>query len=399
MKFQNVAIIYDKVNTPYGGAEVVLKTLQQIFPEADLFTSIYDKNKASWASNFKIKTSFLQHLAKITTNHKLLLPLFPLAFESINLSSYELVISVTSAEAKGVLTKPNQTHICYLLTPPRYLYTHTQVYLSRYKILQAPVFKHAANILLKYLQRWDKSASTRPDFYICISKLITDRLKETYQINDSEIVYPPVDLTPSIKEITQLSTFSNKEPKFYLSISRLVQYKRVDLSIKAALKLKTHLVVAGDGEELNNLLAVAGKEAILRNATESIEAVLQRAKTQNKLIIFTRNINQKDKMTLYKNCEAVLIPGKEDFGITGLEAGIFGKPVIVFYTSGVSEILKDGVHAVHIKSETVAEITYALGKLDALAFDADKLRKNALKYSAQNFSKKLENTIETLLRG
>lgn len=399
MKNQKIAIVYDKLNTPYGGAEVVLLALQKIFPKADLFSTVFDQKRASWAQQFNIKTSFLQFFSKITTNHKLLLPLTPIAFESLNLDEYDLIISVTSGEAKGVLTKPNQTHICYILTPPRYLHTHTQTYLGQYPVLKYPIIRNLVNIFFQYLKRWDIVASTRPDHYIAISKLIQHRVKNIYDRSSAGVVYPPVSLTPTKKEMGQLPIFSNQIPNYYLSISRLVRYKRVDLSIKAALKLNHSLVVVGSGEELASLQKIAKNSHCTRHPNESLISLLQRAKGQNKTIIFTGTINEKEKQTLYKNCEAVLMPGEEDFGITGLEAGIFGKPVIVFYTSGVSEILKDGLHAVHIKSETVQELTYALGKLDALSLNKDVIRENALKYNYEHFAQSLKETIENILKG
>lgn len=391
-----IALVYDKVNTPYGGAEVVLSALTQLFPNAPLYTSIYDEKKARWANQIQVKTSFLQKLTFLTKNHKLLLPLMPLAFESLDLSEYEVIISITSAEAKGVITKPHQTHICYLLTPTRYLHSHSEKYLSSHTMLSWPVISWFAKKTHEYLRTWDLTAALRPDQIIPISKLVKKRVQTFYNRTCEAVIYPPVAVTVSQKELAELPVLSDQ---FFLSVSRLVGYKRVDLSIKACLKLGKTLVVVGAGEEKANLLATAGEAAIQKNAEETLTEFFQRANNSNKTILFTGKLSDKSVHTLFANCQAVLMPGKEDFGITALEAGIFGKPVVVFYTSGVSEILTENKHSVFIRKETVSELTYALGKIDSLEFSANELRSNAEKYSVTQFQKEFRKKIEQELKG
>ncbi len=391
-----VALVYDKINTRFGGAEVVLQTVHELFPQAPLFTSIYDTETAQWASDINIQTSFLQKLTFLSNNHKIFLPLMPLAFETIDLSEYDVIISITSAEAKGILTKPHQTHICYMLTPTRYLHSHTQTYFESKPLLQKPGIKQIATLVLKYLQSWDISASTRPDYIIPISHLVGERIKKYYKRTTKDVVYPPVSIELTELEIDKIPPIPST---YYLSVSRLVKYKRVDLSIKSCLKLQKRLVVVGTGEEKNNLTLLAGQSGIIKNENETLDAFFKRADLGNKAILFTGNIKQNEVYRLYKNCKALLMPGQEDFGITALEAGIFGKPVVVFYTSGVSEIVQENKHAVFIKDESVSELTYALGKIDSLEFDATALRRNAQNYSVKQFISKFEKTIEQKLKG
>lgn len=397
-KQPKVALIYDRVNTPYGGAEIVLKTISEIFPDAPIYTSVYDSNKVKWASKIKIIPSFLQYIPFFNDKHQFLLPFMPLAFESFDLSEFDLVISITSAEAKGVLTKPNQKHICYMLTPTRYLYSHKDTYLKSKKVLQLPIFKQLSKLVFNYIEFWDRSACYRPDLIIPISKLVGQRIKEFYNIKPDKVIYPLVDVKLTQKEIDDIPFFKNTQ-KYYLSISRLVEYKRVDLSIKACLKLSKPLVVVGSGEAKEKLHELAGDKKIIRKENESLEKFLQRGTEENKIILFTNQLSQKEVYKLFKNCEALLMPGQEDFGITALEAGIFGKPVILFYTSGVSELLKDSLHAIHIKKESVPEMVYALSKLDQLEFNAKELRSNALSYNKDKFKKEFKTKIEQELKG
>lgn len=397
-KKPKIALVYDRVNTPFGGAEIVLTAIHEIFPEAPIYTSVHDKNKAKWAKKIIIVPSFLQKIPFFKDKHQLLLPFMPLAFESLDLSQYDLIISITSAEAKGILTKPNQKHICYMLTPTRYLYSHEKEYLESKSYLKFPIIKQLAQLIFKYVKEWDKTACYRPDTIIPISNLVSDRIKKFYDIKPEKVLYPPVQIDLSENEISDIPTLENTQ-KFYLSVSRLVDYKKVDLSVQACIKTQKPLVVVGTGESQKKLHSIAETQACFMQKDETIEAFLQRGTIENKKILFTGKLAQKDVYKLFKNCEALLMPGEEDFGITALEAGIFGKPVIVFYTSGVSELLKDSLHAIHIKKETVPEMVYALSKLDQLKFNAKELRSNALQYRVDLFQKEFKKRIEQELKG
>lgn len=393
-----VALVYDRVNTQYGGAEIVLTALQELFPHAPLYTSVYHKKKAEWAKKSTIIPSFLQDIPFCNDKHQYLLPLMPLAFESFNLSKYDLIISVTSAEAKGILTKPNQKHICYMLTPTRYLYSHKKEYLNSKWYLQLPGIKQIVSILFDHITNWDQSASMRPDVLIPISKLVANRIKTYYHRTPAKVIYPPVAIPLSEIEIEKIPQFTQTH-RFCLSVSRLVDYKRVDLSILSCLQLKKPLVVVGTGESEQKLHTLAGADSLIKEVNETIEDFLQRGTRENKTILFTGSLAQKDVYKLYKNCESVLMPGQEDFGITALEAGIFGKPVILFYTSGVAELLKDSVDAIHIKKETVAEMVYALGKLDSFGFTASHIKETVTSHSTQQFKKEFKQQIEKELKG
>ena len=394
----SIAIVYDWVDTPYGGAEIVLQAIHDIFPDAPIYTSIYIRKKARWAKNIEIIPSFLQKCSFLINKHQLLLPLLPLAFESFNLEKYDLVISITSGPAKGVITKPNQKHICYMLTPSRYIYSHQDTYLQSKWWFRFPYIKKIIQFVITYSKFWDQSAVLRPDSIIPISELVSKRIQKYYNSKPKKVLYPPVSVPLSQQEIKALPVFQMTS-NFYLSLSRLVPYKRVDLSIQSCLKLNKVLVVVGTGESEKELHALAGTQMCKKQKSETVAAFLQRATKEEKLILFTGNLPQIDVYTLLKNTQALLMPGQEDFGITALESGIFGKPVILFYTSGVAELLQNNKHAIHIAQESISEMIYALGKLDTLVFDADQLRANALKHQVTLFKQKFKQRIEEELKG
>jgi len=285
-----------------------------------------------------------------------------------------------------------------MLTPTRYLYSHQYTYLKSKKILQLPVINYLVKQVFRYIKLWDHSAAFRPDTIIPISKLVGQRVKNFYKIKPEKPIYPPVAINLTDQQIDEIPLFE-KTKRFYLSVSRLVDYKRLDLSIKACMKLKKPLVVVGDGESKQKLHDLAKDDCCIKTEFESLEIFLQRATLENKTILFTGKLSQFDLYKLFKNTDALLMPGEEDFGITALEAGIFGKAVIVFYTSGVSEILKDSLHAIHIKKETVPEMVYALGKLDNIEFNASVLRANAQKYNVEKFKNEFKKKIEQELKG
>lgn len=374
-----IALVYDRVNTTYGGAEKVLEAINEVFPNAILFTSVYSQNKSKWAKKFEIKTTFLQKIKFLRENHKLIAFLMPFAFESLDFSGFDVIISITSAEAKGIITKPNQLHVCYLLTPTRYLYSHKEKYLKSKRILNLPIIKQMANLSLNYLSWWDKASIFRPDLILPISNLVKTRVKKYYQINSGKVIYPTV--------IDQKDLDKNKTiyTDYYLSISRLVDYKRVDLSIKAALETGEVLVIVGKGEEKNNLIKVSQNHWVEKQKNESIISMFERAQKENKRIIFTNQLNLNDLNRLISGCKALLMPGEEDFGITALEASNFGKPVIVFYRSGVSELLNDGQNAVFIKRETTNEVVKAIKKINSLNFDQHQIKLQVSKFNKDKF--------------
>lgn len=346
-----VAIVYDRVNK-IGGAERVLESLREIFPKSVLFTSVYNKKKTPWAKKFKIKTSFLQKIPFIDKRHELVPYLMPFAFESFNFSGYDLIISVTSEAAKGVIVPADSTHICICLTPTRYLWSGYDSYFknSLIKIVGFP--------FVWYLKKWDLVASKRPDYYIAISKIVQERIKKYYK-RESVVIYPPSDrlFRTKGKEIT--------EKNYFLVVSRLVDYKRVDLAVKACTKLKLPLIVIGEGSGFESLEAMAGET-----------------------VKFKGRVSDEELVSYYKNCRALIFPGIEDFGITMVEVQMAGKPAIAYKLGGAAEIVTSKT-GVFFDKPTVASLSRVLINFRDTRYNGEDCKKNARRFSESIFKRQI----------
>lgn len=381
-----IALVYDRANTAYGGAEQVLLVLQALYPEITLFSSVYDPKRAKWTKNFaSVKTSFLQKIPFTSKLHRYLAALMPIAFETLDLSHYDIIISVTSAEAKGVITRRDQLHLCYLLSPPRYLYHYQNEYLKQNRLLQLPIISYFAKSALNYLRKWDQTAIHRPDLIIPIAKIVKQRAQKYYKnLSLEKVIYPPIN--------TSLEEWKSKdEPvikgKYFLLVSRLVPYKNILPAILACQRLGQKLVIVGEGPEEERLKKLA-----------------------NQLTIFKKRISNKELANLYQHCQAVLSPGLDDFGIVALEANLFGKAIIINQLAGVAELITDGVHGLHLPykdDDSIEKITInlikSIQKSAKMHFDAKTLRKNALKYDTNkfgfNFDLALQKAYEAKIEG
>jgi glycosyltransferase involved in cell wall biosynthesis len=373
MKKPKVAIVYDRVNTPFGGAEQVLLALNSLYPDAPLFTAIYDSKKAKWANKFpKVVPSFLNKIPFFNKMHRWIPFLMPMAFEAFDFDEFDIVVSVTSAEAKGIVTKPHQLHFCYLLTPPRYLYQDREHSLNSKKIFKIPPIKWLASKLLDYLTWWDQQAILRPDVIIPISQRVGQRVREFYpKIKSDAVIYPPV------KNIKVKKTKPEIElPESYILItSRLVSYKFIDQAILACADVNQGLVIVGDGPEKNTL------NKLIRDINK-------------KNIKLFSNLNFSDLQYLYQNCEALLMPGEEDFGIVALEANSYGKPVLINSKSGAAECIDHTIHGVHISKEKPEFIVKAIESMREIEFNKSRLHKNAEKYDTNRFIKVFEKAVD-----
>jgi len=358
-----VALVYDRVNK-WGGAERVLLALHELFPDADLYTSVYHKEKAKWAKVFSIIPSFLQDFPFAKNSHEFFPLLMPAAFESFNFDKYEVVISITSEAAKGIITKPQTLHICYCLTPTRYLWSGYEEYFSGRlaKILSFPA--------ISYLKRWDKVASSRPDEFIAISKEVQKRVKRFYNRNP-EIIHPPVALIES--DLAQKDL--NKKGDYYLVVSRLVRYKRIDLAILACNKLNIRLKIAGAGSELERLKMIAGPT-----------------------VEFVGSVSDMELISLYSRAKGLLFPGAEDFGIVMVEALGFGTPVIAYGKGGALDIVENGKSGILFPHQTVESLVKAIKKAEKINFVIKDLKERAKYFSASLFKQKIKMYIEQSLQ-
>ena len=357
--FMKVALTYDRVNK-WGGAERVLLALHKIFPDAPLYTSVYNKEKAPWAKVFDVKTSFLQNFPKASVSHELYPALMPMAFESFNFDKFDLVISVTSEAAKGIITKPKTLHICYCLTPTRYLWSGYNDYFKSF------VFKLISKPLVSYLRFWDKIAAQRPDEYIAISTEVQNRIKKYYKRN-SEIIYPPLMMQTNFKNDEKVSG------DYFLVVSRLTNfYKRVDIAIEACNKLKLPLKIVGEGADLESLKNMAGPT-----------------------VEFLGNLTDEELATYYENCKALIFPGREDFGLTMVEAQAFGKPVIAFRGGGALDIVAEEKTGEFFNEQNPESLMAVLKSFDEKRYNMKSCRENSEKFSFEHFAENLRKFLES----
>ena len=360
-----VAIVYDRVNK-FGGAERVLLVLHEMFPDAPLFTSVHDPKKAKWAEVFpKIYTSFLQHIPILKNHHELMGWLMPLAFESFDFKDYDLVISVTSEAAKGIITGTKTLHVCYCLTPTRYLWSGKEFYFNnRPKIFKIfPFYKIISWPFLTYAKWWDSIACNRPDIYIAISTEVQKRIKKYYD-KDSEIIFPPVNT-----KVTKRTR--SRSGVYYFIHGRFEPYKRLDLIIETFMDLGLQLIVSGSGSEFDKY-----KQRKFKN------------------IKFIEKPTDVEVYNLYQNAKAFLMPQDEDFGITAVEAQSFGVPVIAFKSGGALDTVINNKTGVFFNEQTVPSLKTAIAKFDTMRFNDGYLRTNAKRFSKELFKNRFLNLLK-----
>ncbi len=362
-----IALVYDRVNK-FGGAERVLQALHKIWPEAPLFTAVWNPKTASWSKIFQITPSFLQKLPFLKNNHEVFPFLMPFAFESFDFSGFDVVLSITSAEAKGIITKPSTLHICYCLTPTRYLWSGRKYYQENMQFgLLNPLAKLVAQPLLARLKKWDQVACFRPDYYLAISRQVQARIKKYYQ-QDSEVIYPGIDLDRFKLAQKQI------DRDYFLVVSRLVSYKRVDLVIKAFNQLGWPLKIIGSGKEKSKLKALA----------------------KDNITFIDQNLTDQTLLGYYQNCLALVFAGQEDLGLVALEAQACGRPVICLAKGGMPETVKEGKTGLLFKKQTSKSLLVALKKFDKNRFKDKDCVNNASKFSQQEFIKNFKRKVEEL---
>lgn len=362
-----IAIVYDWLDK-WGGVERLLLALHEIYPDADWYTSFYDEN-ASVVQKIrlntknpqkKIRASFMQHLPGFIKRNRILsLPFFPFAFESMDLKAYDLVISVTSSFAKSVVTHPWTMHVCILLTPTRWLYSEKDNYEleMRNEKFFAPVSRWMRNVFMN----WDQVAAQRPDHYIAISQTVAERCKKYYS-RKAEVIYPPFDAS-YWKSLLKVKSPQNKQvpDSFYLVVSRLEPYKRVDIVIDAFKALpERKLIIVGSGSLLPSLQEKAGPN-----------------------VMFLTNLDDVTLAHLYSQAEALIMPQEEDFGYVALEAQAVKCPVVAYGKGGVRETIIEGntgtffyEQSVEALREAVADFqhdTYNLGETNVMEKFSNKL--------------------------
>lgn len=359
-----VALVHDWLNGMRGG-EKVLEAIVKLFPDADIFTLIYEPEKVSKIINSRtVKHSWVQYLPFTKKKYRYYLPLFPSAIERFNLSGYELVISSSHCVAKGAIKDEKALHICYCHTPMRYARERYNDYFGPENF--NPHVERIVRFFIQRLRKWDLSTAGRPDYYIANSKYIAGLIKKHYN-RDAEVIYPPVGVN---------GFKARKENKgYFLIVSSLVPYKRVDLAIDAFNKLNLPLWVVGSGPQ---------------------EKKLKKMAEQN--IRFFGWQEQDNLTDFYSNCRALVFPGIEDFGIVPVEAQACGKPVIAFAAGGALETIKENVTGVFFREQSAEGLIQALNQFDKMTFDCDKIRQFSLGFDAEIFKDKFEAFVDKCLK-
>ena len=359
-----IAIVHDWL-TSFGGAERCLILLHRLFPTAPIYTLVHDHRiTPPELADAHIITSYLQRLPGALSNYQRLLPLMPYAIEQFDLSGFDLVISSSHAVAKGVLTHSAQRHLCYCYTPMRYVWDLYHTYLDNTKLsrFSGRVFRLTAH----YLRQWDFAAAQRVDKFLAISETVRRRIKHTYG-RDAPVVYPPVD-----------TRFFTPEPEaqrgYYLVVSRLVPYKRVDLAVECFKYRTEQLLIVGEGPLLPRLRRQAGR------GTEFLGAV-----------------SDEELRTLYQNCRALVFPGEEDFGLTPVECMACGRPVVAFNRGGAAETVVDGETGVLFDEQSAPALDMALDRLEQGNWGWEACRQRARGFDQEIFLAKIRAAVEYLL--
>jgi len=357
-----VALIHDHLAQD-GGAEKVLQVFTEMFPNAPIYTLLYDKkNIEKNYKNSQIRASIIQKMPFSIKHYKWYMPFMPIAIEFFDLNKFDLVLSSTSSFAKGVITSPECLHICYCHTPTRYLWSDTHQYIKELRYNK--YLKKIISLILNYVRIWDKLAADRVDKFITNSKTSQKRITKYYK-RKSKIIYP------SIEE--EKFYVSEKIDDYFLVGSRLVPYKRIDNVILAFKELKLKLKIFGDGIDLDRLKEIA-------DGANNIE--------------FLGRVSDEKRAELYSKCKAYINPQKEDFGITIVEAMASGRPVIALRKGGATETIIDNKTGVFFNTESPASIIEAIKKFNNQKFNSQEIRTYAMQFSKKHFKKNIENFIK-----
>ena len=357
-----VALAHDWLNQR-GGAENVLEALVEMFPEAPIYTSMYwPQAMPPFYREWNIRTSWLDRLPFIKAHHQPFLPLYPLAFQGFDLSDYELILSNKSGFCHGVRAASTAAHICYCLTPTRYLWDF-EGYIAQEGL--GPLARLLVPPLLKPLRRWDLAAAQRVTAFVAISREVQTRIASFYH-RDSTIIYPPVD-TSRFQPLKE-------HDDYFLVVSRLVPYKRIDLAVEACTRLQLPLLVIGEGRDRPRLEGLAGPT-----------------------VHFLGWVSDAELSRYMARCRAFLFPGREDFGIAAVEAQAAGRPVIAYAAGGALDTVIEGQTGTFFHEPSTEALMDTLLHFDEGAYDPVVIRRNAERFDTAVFKHRLGKFIHRVL--
>ena len=343
------------------GGEKVLEALCQIFPQADIYTLVFDPSEISESiRQHRITTSWIQKLPWAKKYYTQYLPFFPFAIEQFDLSGYDLVISSEAGVSKGVLTRPETCHICYCHTPMRYAWSAYHVYLQA---VHSPFRRRLIPFVMNYLRLWDWVSSSRVDYYIANSQNVANRIRKYYR-REAPVIYPPVATT----DFGQAGAIED----YYLAVGQLVPYKRFDLAVDAFNQLGRPLLIVGDGPEYSRLQRKAGKNIKLlrRTSDEKLKECLSGGR-------------------------ALIFPGEEDFGMIAVEAHACGRPVIALARGGALEIVIPELNGIFFAEETASSLAEAVVRFESIEakFQPRIIQETARPFREARFEREIRNFI------
>lgn len=355
------ALIHDWL--PFmGGAERVLSNFVELYPDAPIYTTICNKDKIdSPIKDANIIVSSLQRGKKEITNHRKLFPFMPTAVESFDLNEYDIVLSSSSSVAKGVITKPNTMHVCYCHSPMRYGWEFSHEYAGKMagsKGLKSKLLSY----FLTGIRLWDNVSADRVDYFIANSENVAKRIWKHYR-REAVVIHPPVRC--------KLFNISDIDEDYFLIVSRLQEYKKIDLAVEAFNELGFPLVIIGDGPDRKKLETMA-KSNIKFLGRESDEVIKEH----------------------YAKCRAFIFPGEEDFGITPLEAMASGRPVIAYGKGGALETVVKGKTGIFFDNQKKEDLVDVIKEFQNMKFDKEKIRQHAEKFDEKIFKNKIRNYID-----
>jgi glycosyltransferase involved in cell wall biosynthesis len=357
-----VAIVHDWLNQ-VGGAEMVLEVLVEMYPQAPIHTSVYwPEAMPPHYREWDIRTSWLNRLPLIKRHHQPFLPLYPLAFEGFDLSEYDLVISNKSAFCHGVITRPETTHVCYCLTPTRFLWDYHN-YVRHERI--NPVVRALLPPVLYSLRLWDRAAAERVEHFVAISETVRQRIQKFYG-RRAEVIHPPVHI--------ERFRGGESHDEYFLIVSRLVPYKRIDLAVGAFNTLGLPLKIIGDGRDRPRLEALAKGN-----------------------VQFLGRLPDREVVEYFSRCQAFVFPGEEDFGIAPLEAQAAGRPVIAYAGGGALETVVEGVTGLFFREATVESLAEVVSLFDANSFDGTVIAQHAQRFGKEAFKSNLRRFVDEKL--
>lgn len=354
-----IALVHDYLAQD-GGAERVLEAFHDVWPEAPIFVLFHDKEKLPQFNDADVRQSFISRMPLGKKKYQYYLPWMPLATERHDMSEFDVVLSSTSAFAKGVITRPDTLHVSYCHTPTRFLWTNTHQYINDLKYNK--LIKSLLPRLIHRLRIWDKSSTDRVDHFIANSRTVRGRIQKYYR-RGSEVLYPPVNVDDFF--------ISPQIGNYFVSGGRIVTYKRFDILVQTFNRLGWPLKIFGDGPEL---------EKLQKHAKRNIQ--------------FLGRVTDKEKAELLSRAKAFLHPQVEDLGITPIESMASGRPVIAYGVGGVTETVIPGKTGEFFYEQNWESLMNVLMNFDPVAYNSEEIREWAKRFDVGQFKKRIESAVE-----